>query len=56
MSQICFSRQELSNEHEITFARQFGMFDIHIGVDDLLGAGGPKLKGEPPSLVNVFLA
>ena len=29
---------------------------FNIGVADLPGAGGPQLKGEPPSFVNVFLA
>ena len=41
----------------ISFVRQLWFFDLTIRVANLLGAGGrPKLKGEPPSLVNVFLA
>ena len=56
ISQIRFSRPGLSNENTMSFVRQFWIFDINIGVVDLFDAGGPKLKGEPPSLVKGFLA
>ena len=58
-SQIYFSRQELSNEHKMSVVRQFWIFDLNIGRNfcrPFEGPGGSKLKGEMPSLANVFLA
>ena len=56
ISQICFPRQGLSNGYSMSFVLQFWIFDLNIEVTDILGARGPKLKGEPPSSVNAFLA
>ena len=38
IAQICFSRQELSNEHTMSLVRQFWIFDLTIEVAELLGA------------------
>ena len=42
--QICFPRQELSNEHTITFVRQFWIFGLNKVVADPMGAGGTKTQ------------
>ena len=46
ISQIGFSRQELSNEHMMGFVRQFRIFDLYIGFADLLGADGDQKSKE----------
>ena len=43
ISQICFSRQELSNEHTMSIV-QFWIFNLNIGVVELLWAGGIKTQ------------
>ena len=40
-----FSCQEHSNEHTMSLVRQFWVFGLAIGVDDLLEAGGQNSKG-----------
>ena len=39
ISQVHFARQEISNEHTMSFVRQFRIFDFYIGIADLFGAG-----------------
>ena len=43
ISQIGFSRQELSNEDTMSFVRKFRIFDLNIG-DVILWAGGIKTQ------------
>ena len=45
---VFFPRQELANEHTLSFVRQFSLIygyrDLNIGIADLSGAGGTKIK------------
>ena len=41
---LFFSRQELSNEHTMSFVPQFWIFDLTIGVADLFGGRGTKTQ------------
>ena len=46
ISQIGGSRQELSDEHTVSFVRQFWIFDLNIGVAELLGDRGSQNSKE----------